>query len=165
MRRIDHARTHADAPWGAGSTLTMKPRSFLRLFLGLLFTVTGLAKLLDNRGFAQVIASYQLGLPGLILLPFGLCISLAEVWIGTNLLRARRVRLCLWGTLLFQVGYGALAAMTLGRGIALDNCGCFGVFLARPLRWTTVLEDAVLAAISALCLWRSPPGRAAPRRT
>jgi hypothetical protein len=45
---------------------------------------TGLAKLLDNRGFAQVIASYQLGLPGLFLLPLGLCISLAEVWIGTN---------------------------------------------------------------------------------
>ncbi|MCA1674941.1 MAG: hypothetical protein LC799_23050 [Actinobacteria bacterium] len=37
----------------------MKPLSFLRLFLGLLFTATGLAKLLDNRGFAQVIASYQ----------------------------------------------------------------------------------------------------------
>ncbi len=137
--------------------------SFLRLFLGLLFTATGLAKLLDNRGFAQVIASYQLGLPGL--LPLGLCISLAEVWIGTNLLRAQRVRLSLWGTLLFQVGYGALAAMTLRRGIVLDNCGCFGVFLARPLRWTTVLEDAVLAAISAFCLWRSAAGRAVPRRT
>ena len=141
----------------------MKPLSFLRLFLGLLFTATGLAKLLDNRGFAQVIASYQLGLPGLFLLPLGLCISLAEVWIGTNLLRARRVRPSLWGTLLFLVGYGALAAMTLRRGIALDNCGCFGVFLARPLRWTTVLEDAALAAISALCLWRSPPGRRSER--
>jgi hypothetical protein len=52
----------------------MKPWSLLRLFLGLLFTVTGLAKLLDNRSFAQVIASYQLGLPGLFLLPLGLCI-------------------------------------------------------------------------------------------
>ena len=144
----------------------MKPVSFLRLFLGLLFTATGLGKLLDNRGFAQVIASYQLGLPGLFLLPLGLCISLAEVWIGTNLLRAERVRLCLWGTLLFQVGYGALAAMTLRRGIALDNCGCFGVFLGRArCDGRRVLEDAVLAAISALCLWRSPPKRAAPRRT
>ena len=31
-------------------TVTMKPLSFLRLFLGLLFIATGLAKLLDNRG-------------------------------------------------------------------------------------------------------------------
>ena len=142
----------------------MRPWSFLRLFLGL-FTATGLAKLLDNRGFAQVIASYQLGLPGLCPVAARSLHLARQVWIGTNLLRARRVRPSLWGTLLFQAGYGALAAMTLRRGIALDNCGCFGVFLARPLRWTTVLEDAALAAISALCLWRSPPGRAAPRRT
>ena len=45
----------------------------LRLFLRLLFTATGLAKLLDNRGFAEVITSYQLGLPGRLLLPLGRC--------------------------------------------------------------------------------------------
>ena len=32
-----------------------------RYFLGLLFISTGIGKLLDNRGFAQVIASYKLG--------------------------------------------------------------------------------------------------------
>jgi len=74
-RRVDHARAQstyyaADAPWGAGSTVTMKP---LRLFLRLLFIATGLAKLLDNHGFAEVIASYQLGLSGLLLLPLGRC--------------------------------------------------------------------------------------------
>ncbi len=37
-----------------------------------LAAATGLAKLLDNRSFARVIASYQLGLPGLFLLPLGL---------------------------------------------------------------------------------------------
>jgi hypothetical protein len=60
----------------------------------------------DNRGFVRVIASYQLDLPGLLLLSLGLGISLAEVWIGVNLplLRAQRVRLSLWGTLLLQVG-------------------------------------------------------------
>ena len=30
-------------------------------------------QLLDTRGFAEVIASYQLGLPGLLLLPLGRC--------------------------------------------------------------------------------------------
>jgi hypothetical protein len=27
---------------------------------------------------------------------------------------------------------GAVLVLTLWRGIALENCGCFGVFLARP---------------------------------
>ncbi|MGH8574432.1 MAG: MauE/DoxX family redox-associated membrane protein [Gammaproteobacteria bacterium] len=124
----------------------------LRLFLGLLFTATGLAKLLDNRGFARVIAGYRLGLPDAVLLPLGLCISLAELWIGANILRGQRLRFSLWATLFIQTGYGALAAITLARGIALDNCGCFGVFLARPLRFTTVLEDVLLATASALAL-------------
>jgi hypothetical protein len=76
MRRVDLGHYAADAPWGAGSPVNMKPSFFLRFCLGLWFTATGLAKLLDNRGFAQVIASYQLGLPGLFLLPLGLCVSL-----------------------------------------------------------------------------------------
>jgi hypothetical protein len=75
MRRNPRVQSTYAAAWRAASTVTMKPLSFLRLFLGLLFIATGLAKLLDNRGFAQVIASYQLGLPGLFLLPLGLCIA------------------------------------------------------------------------------------------
>ncbi len=131
----------------------------LRVLLGLLFTATGLAKLLDNRGFARAIASYRLGLPDPVLLPLGLCISLAELWIGANILCGHRLRFSLWATLFIQIGYGALAAITLARGIALDNCGCFGVFLARPLRFTTVLEDMLLAAASALALRFLPSAR------
>jgi uncharacterized membrane protein YphA (DoxX/SURF4 family) len=135
-------------------------RSFPRLFLGLLFTATGLGKLLDNRGFAQVIASYELGLPGPALLPLGLFIALAELGIGANLLRGHRLRSNLWATLVFHLGYAGLAAITLWRGIALDNCGCFGVFLARPLSWGTVAEDCGLAAVSAFAIWlyRDPGG-------
>ena len=43
--------------------------------------------------------------------------------------------------------YPSLAG-ALGRGLGLENCGCFGVFLARPLEWYTPLEDAVLIAAS-----------------
>jgi hypothetical protein len=126
-----------------------------------LFTATGLAKLLDNRGFAQVIASYQPGLPDPALLALGLLISLAELGIGANLLRGHRLRSNLWATLVFHLGYAALAAITLWRGIMIDNCGCFGVFLARPLSWGTVVEDCALAAVSALAVWlsRDPAGR------
>jgi hypothetical protein len=36
--------------------------------------------------------------------------------------------------------------------LKLSNCGCFGVFLARPLDWGTVVEDGVMAALSAALL-------------
>jgi hypothetical protein len=125
----------------------------LRYLLGLLFVATGIGKLLDNRGFAAVIATYQLGIPELLLLPLGLAVSLAELWIGRNLLQQIRVSGSILATLYFHLGYAGLAAYTLYRGIPLTNCGCFGVFLARPLRPVSVIEDLVLALIS-LTAWR-----------
>ncbi len=131
-----------------------------RYFLGLLFVATGLGKLLDNRGFAQVIASYQFGLPDTLLLPLALAISLTEFAIGLNILLGRSLPQNILATLYFHLGYTSLAVTTLLRGITLTNCGCFGVFLARPLRWTTVPEDVMLAAISLVCwlLLRRAPG-------
>ncbi|MGH8606317.1 MAG: MauE/DoxX family redox-associated membrane protein [Gammaproteobacteria bacterium] len=119
-----------------------------RYFLGLLFLATGLGKLLDNRGFAQVLASYQLELPDGLLLPLALAISLAEFTIGLNILLSRGLLHNVLATLGFHVAYASLVLITLLRGIPLTNCGCFGVFLARPLRWMTFAEDLMLAAIS-----------------
>ena len=119
-----------------------------RYFLGMLFVSTGIGKLLDNRGFAEVISSYRLGLPQDLLLPIGLAFSLLELIIGLNLVRGRALPTNALATLVFHIAYTGLATMTLYRGISLYNCGCFGVFWARPLTWMTVVEDLILASIS-----------------
>ena len=41
-----------------------------------------------------------------------------------------------------------ILTLELLRGVKLANCGCFGVFLARPLRWTSPLEDLGLVAVT-----------------
>lgn len=72
--------------------------------------------------------------------------------------------------------WSLLAAQAFARGLALENCGCFGAYLAQELRWWVLLEDAeflVLAALSAralgigLSLLGRPVNRAAtrPRRS
>ncbi len=126
--------------------------AFLRYFLGVLFVATGIGKLLDNRGFAVVIASYQLGIPDGWLLAVGLAVSLLELVIGVNILRGRSLTSNVLATLAFHLGYMGLALITLQRGIEISNCGCFGVFWARPLTAMTVVEDAALAGIS-LVTW------------
>jgi uncharacterized membrane protein YphA (DoxX/SURF4 family) len=122
-----------------------------RYFLGLLFVSTAIGKLLDNRGFAHVIDTYQLGIPDTALVGLALSISLLELLIGINILRGRSLRMNILATLGFHLGYASLAFVTLLRGIALSNCGCFGVFLARSLKWSTVGEDLLLALISLVC--------------
>jgi hypothetical protein len=122
-----------------------------RYFLGILFVATAIGKLLDNRGFAHVIDTYQLGIPNSALLGLALSISLLELLIGINILRGRALGINVLATLGFHLGYAGLAFVTLLRGIALSNCGCFGVFLARSLKWSTVGEDLLLALISLVC--------------
>lgn len=36
----------------------------------------------------------------------------------------------------------------LARGIYLQNCGCWGVFVARPLEWYTPWEDVIMLAMT-----------------
>ena len=117
----------------------------IRYFLGVLFMATGIGKLL-------VIATYQLAIPEDLLLLLALSIALLEFTIALNLLRGRRLQSNVLATLCLHIAYTALAVTTLLRGILIENCGCFGAFLARPLRWSSVAEDVTLTAVGALGL-------------
>jgi hypothetical protein len=44
--------------------------------------------------------------------------------------------------------WSILAAQAFARGLKLDNCGCFGAYLAQPLRWWVLLEDAYLLVLA-----------------
>ncbi len=151
----------AAAPWWAAAA---------RWLLCAVFLATALGKLLDNRGFAQALGDYRL-FPAPLLLPLGLAVSLAELAVAIGLAHPAFVRPAALGALLFGLGNAALLSLTLARGIVLENCGCFGTFLARPLTAWMPLEDLALAALAALA-WRGhappqprravPPGRPAP---
>jgi hypothetical protein len=46
--------------------------------------------------------------------------------------------------------WAALAVQAFVRGLELDNCGCFGAYLAQPLRWWVLLEDAYMVVLAVL---------------
>ena len=119
----------------------------LKYTFAALFLLTAVGKLLDNRGFAEVLANYRL-FPSSGLLPLAMTISLAELHLGWHLLRRANLTIFPQIVLVINCGYFAMAGLTLYRGIPLSNCGCFGVFLARPLTVNTLYEDGVLVALS-----------------
>ncbi len=126
----------------------------LRLVLGSLVLASGIGKALDLVGFAEVIATYRLGLPEEFLWPVALGVSALELVLGAWLLTGWRLREAARLSMALNAGYFVLLTSALWRGLKLNNCGCFGVFLARPLRWYSPLEDAVLILVSYL-LFRS----------
>jgi hypothetical protein len=79
-------------------------------------------------------------------------IPVFELLLALWLFSGRRLAGAAAASIAMHLVYAAWSAASLLRGLELANCGCFGVFLARPLSWVTVLEDLVLAGLSAWLL-------------
>lgn len=126
---------------------------FLRFLHVAIFGFTAIGKLLDVAGFALVIKTYSFGLPEGSLIWFAVGVSLAELALAASLVMNRRPVLNAGFCILAHFGYLMLALITLWRGLDLQNCGCFGVFFARPLTWQTPVEDAVLLTFSLVFWW------------
>ncbi len=131
----------------------------LRFGIGLVLLATAAGKLADVRGFAAVLETYR-SFPEAALRPLAVGISLFELSLAIWLLSGRRLSGAAAASAAMHLAYAAFSAATLARGIEIDNCGCFGVFSARPLTAATVVEDLVMAALSLALLRLS----AAPAR-
>ncbi len=122
----------------------------LKYFFALLVIATGVGKLLDNRGFADVILTYQFGIPHLLAMVLGLVVSMFELFLGIFIVLEKKQNRNAVLLILMHFGYVLLATLSNLRGLNLQNCGCFGVFWGRPLTWWTVIEDLILMLFSVL---------------
>jgi hypothetical protein len=125
-------------------------QKILKYFFVALLLTTAVGKLLDNRGFAQVISNYQLSIGEAYLLPLALFVSFFELSLGLSLIRSVQQKRNAILLILIHLGYSGLAALTLWRQIPLSNCGCFGVFWARPMTPMTLAEDVILVLLSVI---------------
>ena len=119
----------------------------LRIFIGLILGLTALGKGLDLPGFAAVVGTYQV-FPEFLWLPIATGMTLLEVLLAGVLLSGYAIRRAALGSSILHLSFTGWAVLALVRGLDIPNCGCFGVFLARPLTWTTVIEDSVLVSLS-----------------
>jgi hypothetical protein len=44
--------------------------------------------------------------------------------------------------------WSILAAQAFAQGLEIDNCGCFGAYLAQSLRWWVLVEDADMLVLA-----------------
>lgn len=147
---------HAAPPRALAATATV-----LRVLIGLVLLATALGKSLDLGGFAAVVGTYDV-FPAWAWWPVAIGITAGEWVLGAWMLSGRRARLACGLAALMHASYAGWAVLALLRGITVLNCGCFGVFLARPLTWQTVIEDSVVTALCLIAVWgsRAAQGRA-----
>lgn len=120
----------------------------LRIFFGVFLLLAGIGKVLDIPGYIAVINTYQLGVPEWGLRPSATGIIVIEIGLGAWILIGWRLASAAVFSAALHAGYLVVLASALWRGLNITNCGCFGVFLARPLGWDTLAEDLVLIALS-----------------
>lgn len=127
-----------------------------RVFFIALMLASATGKLLDMPGFYGIVRSYQM-VPEVLLIPSAWALTLFELAMGIALASPvwRQVVWCLVPLHLF---YLAGLSQALLRGLHLNNCGCFGVYWARPLTPYSIVEDLVLLSLAVLFyrLSRSP---------
>lgn len=112
---------------------------------------TGIGKLLDIPGFIGVLETYRL-FPAWVHPVVAVGMVLIELRLAEWLLLGKRLVRTAFFSVLLHSAFTFVSAMTLLRGLELPNCGCFGVFLARPLTWWTVVEDLVLVGMSLILM-------------
>jgi hypothetical protein len=122
------------------------------VYVALLVTMaTG--QLVDFPAFRDIIHTYDFA-------PEPLMDATAVLLIGGEAgaagLLARRSTAVLGGLLMLVVAlaWSLLAVQAFARGLELENCGCFGRFLAQELRWWVLLQDAVWLAAAVLLVRR-----------
>ncbi|MGH8442023.1 MAG: MauE/DoxX family redox-associated membrane protein [Nevskiaceae bacterium] len=124
---------------------------FLRGLFLLLMLASGTGKLLDVPGFILVVDSFR-ALPAPLLAPSAWALTLTELGLAAWLAVGRRLQWAALVLVLMHAMYLAWLLMALSRGLDLPNCGCFGVYLARPLSAWSPIEDAGLLWLAAIFL-------------
>ncbi len=128
-------------------------KAILHRMLGALFTMMAAFQLADLPGFVGVLGTFQLGGAGTAWV-LAVALLTGELVSGIWLLGAPG-RWPLVPAVVFAVTsviWSFLATQAFARGLVLDNCGCFGVYLAQPLRWWVLLQDVALLGYATLLI-------------
>lgn len=123
----------------------------IRLFVGVVFIVSGFVKLIDPMGFSFKLGEYfapdVLNLP--FLLPFayyiGVCVVVVELVLGIMLLVGYRTKLTLQALLAITIFFGFLTFYSAYFNKVTD-CGCFGDAI-KFTPWQSFIKDMILLVL------------------
>ncbi len=119
----------------------------MRLGLGALLAAMAVGQASDFGGFVDIVASHRVGGDGAAVVVALLLVSGEAVAAAGLLARSPRARRRgATATVAVAVAWSLLASQAFGRGLALPNCGCFGVHAAQRLRWWVLVEDVEFVA-------------------
>ena len=126
-------------------------RVLLRIVLGAVFTAMAVGQLASWAAMPAILGSYRL-LPDPALPVLAAGLIAAELVCGIWFLARPRSRAAtpVWIYTAVSVVWAGLGLQAYLRGLPLDNCGCFGVYLTQRLSLFVLAQDALLLVYAAV---------------
>jgi len=124
---------------------------FCRILLAGVFSVAGIAKLLDPVGSRQAILAF--GIPAIYAAPLVIILPLVELAVAVALVP---VSTAWWGGIMafmLLLLFVVLIGVNLAQG-RKPECHCFGQIHAVPVGWSVVIRNVVLAAMAGFVVWQ-----------
>jgi peroxiredoxin/uncharacterized membrane protein YphA (DoxX/SURF4 family) len=124
-----------------------------RLILAAVFAVAGFAKLMDRDGSREGLEGF--GVPASLAKPGAIILPLVEIAVAILLLPTATAWYGALGALILLLAFVGGIAYNMARGRAPD-CHCFGSIHSEPAGWSTLIRNAVLAAVAIFVLSSGP---------
>lgn len=121
-----------------------------RLLLAAVFTVAGVAKLIDREGSRTVITEF--GLPVWLAPSLGLLLPIAEIFVAALLIPANTAWWGALGSLVLLLIFNIGISINLIRG-RTSKCHCFGQLHSEPVGWRTLARNGLFTTIAGLIVW------------
>ncbi|MBC2904808.1 MauE/DoxX family redox-associated membrane protein [Streptomyces cupreus] len=125
----------------------------LRLALGAIYTAMGIGQLVSLGEMPVILGAYGL-VHGAAATVLSVLLIVGESVCGAWFLaRPRSTALApVWVYTAVSLVWSGLAVQAYVRGPAVDNCGCFGVYLTQRLTWFVLVQDALTLLYAAVLL-------------
>lgn len=130
-----------------------------RVALAVLLFAMAIGQLVDIGGFADMLRDYELVGAAAGAVAVGIPVGELAAAVGLLARRGFGGRL----GLAVAVFWTVLGAQAFARGLAIENCGCFGVYLGQELRWWVLLQDVYFLALAWFAAAASGVGVPLPR--
>jgi len=114
----------------------------LRIVLGLLFIVTSALKLPNLKGFATIVASYNI-LPRQLVRPAAYSLPLIELLVGFWILLGEQLVYAGIAGLLLMLMADFFMIKGFRQGKKMENCGCYGTAIRVPLTKKKIVENLI----------------------
>jgi uncharacterized membrane protein YphA (DoxX/SURF4 family)/cytochrome oxidase Cu insertion factor (SCO1/SenC/PrrC family) len=124
-----------------------------RLILFVVFAVAGVTKLADKAGSREGLQNF--GVPAKFAYPLGILLPFAEFAVALALLPVASAWWAAVGALALLLIFMTVIGFNLARG-RKPNCRCFGQLHSKPVGWSTLTRNGILAGLASVVISQTP---------